>query len=109
MENLRVITTRRHSYCGKVRQQGEEYYVDNEKHLKFLVAIKKVRKVELKLKEAPAQKKPEVKKAPTERKGMRADKPRNTYQRKDVRKAPENKGKDPKNAPVKNADNTKKD
>lgn len=32
---------------------GDEYYVDNQKHLIFLEAIKKVRRVETKLKTQP--------------------------------------------------------
>lgn len=43
---IKVRTERRHSYAGKVHPQGDEYYIDNKKHLAFLVAIKKVKPAE---------------------------------------------------------------
>lgn len=87
MDDLKVLTIKRHSYGGRVRQQGDEYYVDHEKHLKFLIAIKKVVP-------APATpvKKPVPKRAAPKRPAKRrilAQK--STYERKDIEKAPKNK------------------
>lgn len=45
MGSLKVVSLRRHSYCGHPRHVGSEYYVRNEKDLRFLEAIKRVRRV----------------------------------------------------------------
>lgn len=86
MDDLKVLTIRRHSYGGRVRQQGDEYYVDHEKHLKFLIAIKKVVP-------APAVpvKKPAPKRAPKRPAKRRIVAQKSTYERKDIEKAPKNK------------------
>ena len=103
MENLRVRTIRAHTYRGR-RLPGSEYYMDNEKHVKLFIALKKVRRVE----PEPAKKAAAPKKAPISKRVEPKSKPKKqekgTYERKDIAKSPTIKS----GARVKN-ENTKKD
>ena len=76
--------------------QGEQYFVDHPKHLAFLVAIKKVKPVDVKAEAAQraadearkkAQSEAAKKAAATRRRNQRAGK----YEKKIVFKAPETK------------------
>lgn len=112
MEDLKVVTIRRHRYGGKARQIGEKYFVDHPKHLKFLVVTKQVRVFDAKA-EAAAKKAEEAKKkalseaakkgVETRRRNQQRSRPGGRYERKDVSESPENK----KANPVKNENNIK--
>lgn len=40
---MKVKALKRHGYGGKIHLQGEEYYIDSEKHVHILSAVKAIR------------------------------------------------------------------
>lgn len=43
MSSIKVKALKRHGYGGKIRAQGTEYFIDNEKHVQILCAVKTIK------------------------------------------------------------------
>lgn len=89
MERLKVEAIRRHSYGGKVRAPGDQYFMDHPKHVKLYVAIKRVKPIDVEAEEARKKALSEAAKKGVETR--KRNQQRGRYQRKDVSKTPENK------------------